>query len=219
MFTRRYITYPSRVTTFSLPLLQPKLKEHLIGLTPEDKYRRFYIPATESTIDKYLASITLENGNDAVFVVYDDTGSNVVGMCHVGVSGKDKCMTAELALSVSATHRNQHIGYDMLQRAMLHCNTLGINKIFMYCLASNVPMQRMARKLGMNVVTEYDESTGMVEMVEGRKSAALVEAMTADTIALYDLSMRQAVNAVGCVFATIVNPPSLFNTRLDIQEE
>jgi RimJ/RimL family protein N-acetyltransferase len=184
------------------------VKTHLMGLSDEDKYRRFYIPTTETSIDKYLGGLELMSKEDAVFVVYNGPGDAIIGLCQVAIAGKGADRSAELALSVDGAYRGRSIGYDMLDRAMLHCKSLGIYKVFMYCLASNRPMQQMARKLGMTVITEYDESTGSVELTKDRPGTALAESFAADAMALYDLSCRQAVNAVSCLMAKMITPPT-----------
>lgn len=206
MFTMRDVSHVVHVTNLTYPTIRPMIKDHLMSLSDEDKYRRFYIPTSESTIDKYLAGIELRGRDDAIFVVYNSTGDKIVAMCHVGISGKGETQSAELALSVSSSHRQRGLGFDMLDRAMLHCKRLGIRRIFMYCLATNTPMQRMARKLGMKVVTEFDESTGLVELSKGSIPTAIAETMAADTMALYDLSCRQAINAVSCLIASMITP-------------
>jgi RimJ/RimL family protein N-acetyltransferase len=206
MRKRKDITNVIRVSALGLSLILPKLKDHLMALPEDDKYLRFYTPVNESFVDRYLSGITLDARGDAVFVVYNDTGEVVVGMCHVAIVGTDATRSAELALSVSTDHRNRHIGIDMLERAILHCKSLGINKVFMYCLSSNRPMQAMARKLDMKVVTEYDESTGTLMLPEDKRVTAQAEAYATDTVALIDLSYRQLVNAASIIMAAAWKP-------------
>jgi RimJ/RimL family protein N-acetyltransferase len=180
----------------ALPHVKPLIRAHLIKLSDDDKYKRFFSPVSDTRIDKYINDITLDNKKDAVFVVYNKNGTEIVGMCHVAVSETDTSLSAELALSVDETCRHQHIGINMLERAVLHCKAFGIRQVFMHCLSTNRPMQNMAKKLGMAVVAEFGESTGSLNIPQTRIPTALAEAITADTLALYDLSCRQVVNAV-----------------------
>jgi RimJ/RimL family protein N-acetyltransferase len=206
MRRKRDITEVVRIGSLGLNLILPKVKAHLMSLPEDDKYKRFYTPVTEAFIDRYLSGITLDARGDAVFVVYDDGGEDVVGMCHVAVTGSGVTRSAELALSVSDDYRHRHIGIDMLERAILHCNTLGITKVFMYCLKSNTAMQHMAKKLNMKVVTDYDESVGTLELAEGKVPAAIAEALTVDTVAMFDLGYRQMVNTASHMFAAALTP-------------
>lgn len=197
-------TNVTKLTQSGLNLTMPMVKEHLMGMSDEDKYKRFYMPATETSIMKYLSGITLDERGDAVFVVYNGNGTKVIGMCHVAVTGVGETRSAELALSVDERYRKRNIGLEMLERALLHVETLGIKRVFMYCLSTNIPMQHMARKLGMKVFTEFDESTGSLEMAPGNITAATAEAITADNIALYDLSYRYMVNAICCAMTAFM---------------
>lgn len=217
MFTTRDVSQVVRATGLGAATVMPALKEHLMTLSEEDKYKRFYIPTTEASIDKYLRGIDLSGPRDAIFVVYNGTGDKVIGMCHVAITETGEQASAELALSVSPSHRNRKIGIDMLERAVLHCKSLGIRRVYMFCLATNVPMQRMARKLGMRVVTEFDESTGTVELPTGHAPAVMLEVLAADSIAFYDLSCRQAVNAVSCLVASMITPTT--GTIIPIKDE
>lgn len=210
---KRDITNVIRISPLGLSLILPKIKSHLMNLSDDDKYLRFYTPVTEAFIDRYLSGITLDSRGDAVFVVYNDGGSKIVGMCHVAISGTGETRSAELALSVSSKHRKKRIGFDMLERAILHCNTLGITKVFMYCLKTNKPMQDMARKLNMNVVTDYDESIGTLELSNGQIPAAMTEAMTTDTIALFDLGYRQVINSISTMIAASLRPFTIFANK------
>lgn len=206
MLKRRDVTDVIPLSNFGLNLIMPKLKNHLMSLSDDDKYKRFYTPANERTINNYLSGITLDSRGDAVFVVYDDKGENVVGMCHVAVSGTKETRRAELALTVSAKHRKRRIGLDMLERAVLHCRTIGITKVFMNCLKSNTPMQNMARKLHMKVVTDIDESVGELELAKGRIPTAMTEALAIDTVAMFDLQYRRMVNVASHILAAAISP-------------
>jgi RimJ/RimL family protein N-acetyltransferase len=206
MRLKKDITGVVRVSNLGLSLIAPKIKEHLLNLPDDDKYLRFYTPVNEGFIDRYLSGITLDARGDAVFVVYDDSGETVVGMCHVAVSGKGKNRSAELALSVSPTHRNRYIGMDMLERAILHCKTLGITKVFMYCLKANAPMQHMARRLNMTVVTDIDESIGSLELAEGKIPVEMSKALAVDTITMIDLGYRQMINTANALLSIAAKP-------------
>lgn len=206
MRSKKDITGVVRVSSLGLSLITQKIKEHLLTLSDDDKYKRFYVPVNEGFIDRYLSGITLDARGDAVFVVYDDNGERVVGMCHVAISGTGDTRSAELALSVSDTHRNRYIGMDMLERALLHCKTLGITKVFMYCLKSNAPMQHMARRLNMTVVTDIDESIGTLELAEGKIPVAMAKALAVDTVSMFDLGYRQMVNTASLMLAAATKP-------------
>lgn len=212
MRSKKDITGVVRVSSLGLSLIADKIKHHLRTLSDDDKYRRFYVPVSDEFIDRYLSGITLDARGDAVFVVYDDGGEQVVGMCHVAISGTGDTRSAELALSVSDTHRNRYIGMDMLERALLHCKTLGITKVFMYCLRSNAPMQHMARRLNMTVVTDIDESIGTLELAKGKIPVAMAKALASDTVSMFDLGYRQMVNTASTIMS-MATKPFLPNTQ------
>jgi RimJ/RimL family protein N-acetyltransferase len=213
MFHRRKdISDVVNVSQSALIFILPMIQAHLMGLSDEDRYKRFFSPISEAAINKYLSGITVSSSGDAVFVVYNSTGSKIVGFCHAAVSGIGETRSAEVSLTVSDTHRNKHIGIHMLERAVLHCKTLGIKRMFMHCLTTNKPMQEMAKKLGMRVIVDFSESTGQLEIAQGRIPAVVAEAVTADHLALYDLSCRQVINAVCSMLVACTTPPLLRNS-------
>jgi hypothetical protein len=59
----------------------------------------------------------------------------------------------------------------------------------------------------MEVITDFSESTAHLEIAQGRIPAAIAEAITADRLALYDLSCRQMVNAVCSTMVAYMTPP------------
>jgi hypothetical protein len=56
--------------------------------------------------------------------------------------------------------------YALLNRGKLHAQNLGYKKLYMHCLAENQIMTHLARKAGMQVVTEYGEADAHVALNE-----------------------------------------------------
>ena len=63
-----------------------------------------------------------------------------------------------IGLSVDPARRGKGYGYALLQRGRLHAQNLGYKKLYMHCLSENQIMIHLARKAGMQVVTEQGET-------------------------------------------------------------
>jgi RimJ/RimL family protein N-acetyltransferase len=166
-----------------------QILDHLIRLPLNDRYLRFCNTLSDEGIAKYVDRIDLRSTTgEACFAVYDDE-KNVVGLCHIAPYADDDG-AAEMALSVDEDYRKNGIGDVLFYRGILHCESLGIKKIYMNCLASNTPIQRLARRHGMKVTTDYGESVAALNLKDNNAILAFLESVQNDTMGLYDITLR-----------------------------
>ena len=97
-----------------------------------------------------------------------------------------------MALSVDEQYRKNGVGDVLFHRGLLHCESLGIKKIYMNCLASNTPIQKLARRHGMKVTTDYGESVAALNLTDRNAIVAFLESVQNDTMGLYDVNLRSA---------------------------
>lgn len=165
---------------------KPMILSHLIGLSLPDRYLRFCSALSDSALTTYVDRMEMTK-RDAVYGIIDIDQSSVVGVLHVARVEGD---TAEFALSVDATRRKQGIGDMLFERGLLHCESVGINRIYMQCLATNQAIKRMAKKRGMAMTTDFSESIASLNVNNPDDVAEWLTAVKTDTIALYDLNCK-----------------------------
>lgn len=171
-----------------------EILEHILRLSVSDRYLRFCSSVGDESIKKYVDKIDLRSTtSEAVFAVFDDN-RNIVGMCHVAPPYEDylSANSAEMAISVDENMRKQGIGDVLFHRGVLHCESVGIKKIYMNCLATNTPIQKLARRSGMSVTTSYGESVANLNLEDKNAIVAFLESVRNDAIGLYDVNLRYA---------------------------
>lgn len=170
-----------------------QILDHLLRLPLNDRYLRFCNTLSDEGIAKYVDRIDLRSTTgEACFAVYDDD-KNIIGLCHIAPYADDDG-AAEMALSVDEGYRKNGIGDVLFYRGILHCESLGIKKIYMNCLASNAPIQRLARRHGMKVTTDYGESVAALNLNDRHAVIAFLESVQNDAMGLYDVNLRHATN-------------------------
>lgn len=166
-----------------------EILDHLLRLPLNDRYLRFCNTLSDEGIKKYVDRIDLRSTTgEACFAVFDDR-KRIIGLCHVAPYTEGDS-SAEMALSVDEDHRKNGISDILFYRGILHCESLGIKRIYMNCLASNTPIQKLARRHGMKVTTDYGESIAALDIKDVNAVAAFLESVQNDTMGVYDLILR-----------------------------
>lgn len=166
-----------------------QILDHLTRLPLNDRYLRFCNTLSDEGIENYVNRIDLRSTTgEACFAVFDDH-KRIVGLCHIAPY-TDSESSAEMALSVDEDRRKCGIGDVLFHRGILHCESLGIKRIYMNCLASNTPVQKLARRHGMKVTTDYGESVAALDIKDVNAVAAFLESLHNDTMGVYDLILR-----------------------------
>ena len=127
------------------------LERHLLALEPHDRRLRFGVPLSDFAVRAYVARIDFER--DAVFAICSDE-LHLVGAAHLARAHGH----AELGISVLEEHRDAGLGAALLARAHLRARNWGVRMLLMHCLTENGAMMRLARKQGMAIVVERDET-------------------------------------------------------------
>jgi RimJ/RimL family protein N-acetyltransferase len=161
---------------------RPELFAHFLALPVEDRRLRFGSPRSAESIADYVDAIDFDR--DAVFAVHDDRLA-LVGVAHVAF-GDD---SAELGLSVLPTHRRQGIGGALFERGAAHARNRSVPRLFMHCLAENAPIMRIARKFGMDVVTQFGDADAHVALPPATAASITGEYVT-ERFALYDHALK-----------------------------
>ena len=164
------------------PSERPALHEHFLALATEDRRLRFGIPLSDATVRDYVARIDF--GQDAVFGVLDDE-LRLLGVAHVARSSA----FAELGVSVLEGFRHRGIGGALLARAHLRARNWGMGALFMHCLTENAAMMRLARRRGMDVVTQAGEADAWLRLAPADAASHFGE-LFAQRVALFDHALK-----------------------------
>lgn len=127
----------------------------MLSLDDESKYMRFGFVVKPEIIQELCDKWAKNPHLHKIFVV-ENENLDVVGVAHVSLEeGK-----IELAFSVLKDYQNRGIGDALMKRAVEYCQNKNIKHGYMVCLRSNDKIKKLARKNGILITTEEDESYG-----------------------------------------------------------
>jgi GNAT superfamily N-acetyltransferase len=162
---------------------RPALERHFLALGANDRRLRFGVPLNDFAIRGYVARIDFER--DALFGVCGDD-LQLVGAAHLGRARGH----AELGISVLEGHRNRGLGGALLARAHLRARNWGVRALFMHCLTENGAMMSLARKQGMAILSERDETDAWLALPPADAATHFGEVFE-QRAALFDYALRQ----------------------------
>lgn len=167
-------------------------RAHLLRLSPEDRRLRFGHAIGDLAVREYVESLKL--GRDTVLAHFGgDLG--VIGAVHVAMCrGKH----AEFAFSVEPPHRGHGLGAALFERAIVFARNRRARAAYVYCLAENRAMRRLARHVDMAMLTQGGESEGELALSPPTPVTLAREAL-AEHAGLCDYARkanRRAVQAV-----------------------
>jgi RimJ/RimL family protein N-acetyltransferase len=167
------------------PRHRDDIERHLLRLPAEDRRLRFGQAIPDHAVRRYVKGI--EFGRDTVFGI-EDKALELIGVAHLALDPEKQL--AELGVSVDAGSRGKGHGFALLKRAVLHAANFGYRVLFMYCLAENATMMRLAQKAGLTVVVSHGEADARLKLDRFKHGSVLREAM-ADQFALVDRMLKQ----------------------------
>jgi N-acetylglutamate synthase-like GNAT family acetyltransferase len=167
-----------------------KLIDHFMNdIVDNDRRLRFGFEAPDSSVKEYINnSITFDYGYTSMWFVVDE-GDRIVATCHVSLNRETN--TAEMGCTVSPDYRDQKIGQELFNRGVTWARMAGAEHVFMHCLSENKVIQHIAKKGGMTVVTiDPSEKESTIQVKQNRFEAGFKDYVM-DTIAVYDMAVRQ----------------------------
>lgn len=159
-----------------------ELERHFLALGAEDRRLRFGAPIGDATVRAYVKRIAFER--DSVFGIADDH-LRLLGVAHLArLPG-----AAELGISVVKSHRLRGVGGALMARAVMRARNQGLRTLFMHCLAENAAIMHLARKLGMDIVTEASEADARLSLPPADASSLFGEVLE-QRVALFDHALK-----------------------------
>ncbi len=145
------------------PRHRQRIREHLLALSPQDRYLRFGYPASNDHVGHYADALAFDH--DEVFGLFDRQ-LRLVAMAHlayVGSPGSAPVM-AEFGVSVLPDGRGRGLGTRLFEHACLHARNRGIDTMVVHALSENLPMLRIAKAAGALLVRDGPESTATLRL-------------------------------------------------------
>jgi GNAT superfamily N-acetyltransferase len=159
-----------------------ELERHFLALDSDDRRLRFGATIGDATVRAYVRRIAFDR--DTVFGVADDN-LRLLGVAHLArLTG-----AGELGLSVLKGHRLQGVGGALMARAVMRARNVGLRTLFMHCLAENDAIMHLARKLGMDIVTDAPEADARLSLPPADASSLFGEVLE-QRVALFDHALK-----------------------------
>lgn len=156
-----------------------RYSEHLCSLDAYGRRLRFGRAINAQGIRDSVAG--LAQTRHAILVHEDDTLA-IAGS--VLVTCRDRVL-AEMAFSVDRAWRGQGLATELAHRALLWARNRDIAQVGIYCLVENVPMRRLARRIGMSVTIDGADCEGTL-VLPRRTPLSLMQEMIGEGTGLLD---------------------------------
>lgn len=141
-------------------------------LSPRTHYLRFMRPATQQTAveqwPEMLALATPSQRQITLLATAEQHGTTrAVGLAQL-VADADDAGTAEVALLISDDYQGQGLGTTLLDLLAQSAMARGIQRLQLNTLAENLPIQRIARGLGLPISshTAAGETTMTISVLD-----------------------------------------------------
>jgi GNAT superfamily N-acetyltransferase len=164
-----------------------RIAQHLLALTPHDRYLRFGHWAHDAQIQRYVASLDFER--DEIFGIYNRK-LELIAVAHLAYAKDqrhDNC--AEFGVSVLTGARGRGYGARLFDRAAMHATNDGVSLMFIHALSENAAMLKIARNAGARVERDGSESEAYLRLPPASLDSRVTE-MIEEQIAQTDYRLK-----------------------------
>lgn len=138
------------------PRERGRILQHLLELSPRDRYLRFGYAASDEQIGRYVDGLDFER--DELFGIHNRR-LDLIAIAHVAFAPAGQHSDcAEFGVSVAAHARGRGYGARLFERAVVTARNEGVRMLFIHALSENTAMLRIARKAGATVERSGSES-------------------------------------------------------------
>jgi GNAT superfamily N-acetyltransferase len=130
----------------SLAASDPRIREHFLAMTPEDRRCRFHGPTSDIRIAQYCAEMTRREAH----LIGCFEGERLVGLIEIAFCGNGAERRGEVGLSVAADNRDRGVGRTLVQHALDYAANHGLPLVFGY-LPENIRIPRIVHDFGGRV--------------------------------------------------------------------
>jgi RimJ/RimL family protein N-acetyltransferase len=139
---------PMNITRLLTPAELGLYRDHLLRLSAEDRRLRFNISLDDEAIVAYVAQINL--WDTRIIARFDHRLAVIAAVQITVIEGR----LAELAFTVDEAERGRGLATTLMRRALLWARNRTIRHVCMQFLTENQAVRRVARRVGMTIVTE-----------------------------------------------------------------
>jgi len=144
------------------PRERDRIAQHLLALSPRDRYLRFGYAASDEQIRGYVEGLDFER--DELFGIYN-RHLDLIAMAHLAFPPPEQHQDcAEFGVSVSEHARGRGYGARLFERAVIVARNEGVGMLFIHALSENVAMLKIVRAAGATVVRSGSESEAHLEL-------------------------------------------------------
>ncbi len=164
-----------------------RIAQHLLALSPHDRYLRFGHWAHDEQIQRYVASLDFER--DEIFGIYNRK-LELIAVAHLAYAKDqqhDSC--AEFGVSVLTSARGRGYGARLFDRAAMHATNDGVSLMFIHALSENAAMLKIARNAGARVERDGSESEAYLRLTPASLDSRVTE-MIEEQIAQTDYRLK-----------------------------
>lgn len=152
-----------------------RIEEHLLTLSPQDRYFRFGFSAKDEQIRAYVASLDFDR--DEVFGIYN-RHLRLIAMAHLAYSSEVRASaSSEFGVSVLEPVRGRGYGRRLFERAVMHARNEGVTAMYVHALSENTAMLKIAKRAGATVVRDGAESEAHLSLKPATFHTQMTEIM------------------------------------------
>jgi GNAT superfamily N-acetyltransferase len=151
----------------------PLLREHLLRLDPESRRDRFNGLIDEGFIARYAAKCATDG---TIIVAYFEDGV-VRGAAELHQPDLSNPLP-EIAFSVEARVRRQGVGTILFTSLIAKAKSLGYDSLRITTGSQNEAMRALAHKFGAHLSFRRGESTGSIDLTQGKAAELAVTPKT-----------------------------------------
>ncbi|MDR7331021.1 GNAT family N-acetyltransferase [Roseateles asaccharophilus] len=189
-----------------------RIVDHLLSLTPQDRYLRFGYGASDEQIRHYAQGIDFNR--DEVLGIFNRR-LQLVALAHLAYGqplpgGSGRTM-AEFGVSVLAQARGRGLGRRLFDTAALHARNRGIDTMFIHALSENRPMLRIATAAGATVERDGSESEAWLRLPPDTVGSQVEQALDRHLGEL-DFQFKRQARALSDFVDSVAEVKSHFDT-------
>ncbi len=140
----------------------PQIKQHLLALSPPDRYLRFGYAASDEQIGRYVDGLNFSR--DEIFGIYNRR-LDLIAVAHLAFTVDPELTScAEFGVSVALSARARGYGGRLFDRAVKHARNQGVSLLFIHALSENTAMLKIARGAGASIERDGSESEAYLKL-------------------------------------------------------
>jgi RimJ/RimL family protein N-acetyltransferase len=180
---------------------KPEILAHLLRLSPNDRYLRFFAALGDFALNKYVNE-TVDLSASKAYGIFDEDRKTLIAFAHVaGIEQGGSGLSAELGISVDSSFRGFGLARRLMDRTLVFCKSHDIGMLYMSCLRENKAMQHLAKTSGLQVIIDHGDAIAKLQLAEWPldKAACISHDLAYQQIAIVDKCYRRNTELVNAL--------------------